>query len=230
MAQNPTAWKLAERTWYTWGQTDVTAEVTKIAQANPDFVWLYVYSSAQAIPAVQRLRELGYKGDIAVDWEAASDGQIAASGGALMEGVVSYGGWMPDPKIPESIDFYNKYVAYANSRGKSSLPGDYAVSEYIGVHAYAKALEAVGSPDDNNKVIDAIYNLSNAKWITARGNEFKIMPGGLQLDPGMYIQIMKGGKVEIHDFFPLTEKDFGEPYIPPGNWKTLLQLEQEGKK
>jgi branched-chain amino acid transport system substrate-binding protein len=227
MAQHPTSWKLAARTWYTWGQTDVTAEVNTIVAANPDFIWLYVYSGAQAIPAVQRIRELGYTGAIATDWASLDDGQIAAEGGSLLEGVYSYTGWMPDPAIPEAMALYNRYEDYCQRHGITRVPGDYAVSSYSGVIAYAKAIELAGTADDNSKVIDAIYALANTTYITPRGIQFEIMPGGLELDPGEYIQQIKNSKVVIYDWFPLTRADFGEPYVPPG-FKTLLELEQEG--
>jgi len=229
VTNHPGTWTIVDRTWYEWGQTDVTAQMAPIVSAKPDFIWLYVYSGAQAIPAVQRIRELGYTGPIATDWESLSDGAIAAEGGAIMEGVYSFTGWMADPSIPQAMDFYNRYEAYVQSKGLGTLqPGDYAVSEYIGVLAYSKALEAVGSADiaDNPKIAQAIYALGNTTWITARGNQFEMLPGGLELDPGMYIQQIHNGKVIQADFTPLTAADFGTPYVPTG-FKTLLQLEQE---
>ena len=227
VANNPGTWTIVNRTWYTWGQTDVTSEMAPIVSANPDFIWLYVYSGAQAIPAVQRIRELGYTGPIATDWASLDDGSIAAEGGAIMEGVYSFTGWMPDPSIPEAMDFYNRYEAYCQSKGLGALqPGDYAVSEYIGVLAYTKAIEAVGNADNNAAIAQAIYGLSDTTWITARGNQFEVLPGGLEFDPGMYIQQIHDGKVVKADFTPLTKADFGPPYVPTG-FKTLLELEQE---
>jgi ABC-type branched-subunit amino acid transport system substrate-binding protein len=229
VANHPGTWTIVNRTWYQWGQTDVTAEMAPIVAAKPDFIWLYVYSGAQAIPAIQRIRELGYTGPIATDWESLSDGSIAAADPTTMEGVYSFTGWMPDPSIPQAMDFYNRYEAYCQSKGLGALqPGDYAVSEYEGVMAYSKAVDAVGSPDDNVAVAKAIYALSNTTWITPRGIQFQMLPGGLELDPGMYIQQVHNGKVIKADFFPLTVADFGPPYVPTG-FKTLLQLEQEAQ-
>jgi hypothetical protein len=53
-----------------------------------------------------------------------------------------------------------------------------------------------------------------------------VLPGGLEFDPGEYIQVIHNSKVEIYDWFPLTKADFGAPYVPTG-FKTLLELEQE---
>ena len=222
VAQHPDSWKRISQVFYDFGLTDVTAEVTKIEATNPDLIWMDVFSGAQAIPAVQRLQQLGYTGVIACDWTSLDDGQIAAQGGSIMNGVVGYTGFMPDPSIPQSMAFTNQYVAYCQSLGLTRVPGDYACSAYEGVIAYSKAVQLAGTADDNNKVIDAIYGLANTTWITPRGIQFQMLPGGLELDPGVYIQKCENGKVVIGDFFPLTKADFGPPYVPPG-FKTLLE-------
>jgi branched-chain amino acid transport system substrate-binding protein len=226
--QHPDGFKVAKTVWYEWGKTDVTAQMGKLVAAKPDFIWLYVWSGAQAIPAVTRLRELGFKGGIAVDWASLDDGQIAAAGGAIMEGVVSFTGWVPDPKVPESMEYANKFWDYCKRHGLKRNPGDYSVSAYEGVHAFAKAVTKAGTADDVDAIIDGIYSLAKEPWITPRGVQFEILPGGLEYSPGEYIQQIRNGKVEIADHSPLTREDFGEPYVPPG-YKSLLELEKEAK-
>jgi len=227
--QHPDAFKVARTVWYEWGRTDVTAQMGKLVAAKPDFIWLYVWSGAQAIPAVTRLRELGFKGGVAIDWAALDDGQIAAAGGPIMEGAVSFTGWVPDPKVPESMEYANKFWDYCKRHGLKRNPGDYSVSAYEGVHAFAKAVTKAGTAENVDAIIDGIYGLAKEPWITPRGVQFEILPGGLEYSPGEYIQQIRNGKVEILDHSPLTREDFGPPYVPPG-YKSLLELEKEAKQ
>jgi len=145
-----------------------------------------------------------------------------------MEGVVSFTGWVPDPKVPESMEFANKFWDWCKRNGLKRNPGDYAVSAYIGVHAFAKAVNKKGTADDVDAIIDGIYSLQEEGWVTPRGVRFEILPGGLEYSPGEYIQVIRNGKVEILDHSPLTREDFGPPYAAPG-YKTLLELEKEAK-
>jgi branched-chain amino acid transport system substrate-binding protein len=229
--QHPNAHKVASTVWYEWGKTDVTAQMVKLVAAKPDFIWLYVWSGSQAFPAVTRLRELGFKGGIAVDWASLDDGQMAREGGANMEGVYSFTGWLPDPKVSQAMEFANKFWDYCKRNNLKRDPGDYAVSAYIGVHAFAKAVTKAGTADNVDAIIDGIYSLTKEPWITPRGVQFEMLPGGLEYSPGEYIQVIKNGKVEIADYSLLTREDFGPPYAAPG-YKTLLELEKEasGKK
>lgn len=222
------SFELCDSIYFGMEQTDITAEVTAAAEAGADVIWPDMYSLAGTGPAIERLNELGWEGLFVDDWTSLDNGVICREGGELVNGVVSYTGWRPDPEIPESMVFANKYWDYLESIGVEEDPGDYSVSAYIGLMAYAKAVEEVGFVGDTDAevdaIIDAMYHLEN--WITPRGIQHEILPGGLEFNPGVYILECRDGETVVIDYQPLTREDFGPPYVPPG-WKTLLELEEE---
>ena len=205
--------ELGETIWFTWGQADMTAEITKALQEEPDIIFATLFSGVSVFPVMQRLNELGYEGDLAIGWSALDDWVIAEEGGALVNGVMSHVTFFEDPEVPLNIKLTQDYEAYRQATGGTIKHiGDYFMGGYEGLRSLAFAIDKAGSTD-GDKIVEALWGLD---YDSPYGAKFKILPGGRMYIPYNYIVKAQDGKVVMVDKLSLTEADHIDPYLPPG--------------
>ena len=119
-------------------QSNISAEVSKLASAGTDAVALDVLLTQNATAATE-LRQAGYKGDIIAE-DGAGGGSLLGAGSAA-NGIVWASDWVPGaPFGSVSNNFTTAYKAAYHT-----APNDWAAESYDEAFYAARALKAAGS-------------------------------------------------------------------------------------
>jgi branched-chain amino acid transport system substrate-binding protein len=124
----------------TAGESDYSANVTAVLDADPDFIyWTGYYQEGGLI--IRQLRQAGYTGPIMVA-DGSVDGQLVEIAGAeSAEGVFA-----TMTQTPETIEGAGDWITrYTEEFGVD--PGPYSTQSYDAVRVAAEAIESAGSTD-----------------------------------------------------------------------------------
>lgn len=195
--------------WFEPAPTDITPQISKAVDYDPELVFIDVFAATVLYPAINRLRELNYQGDVVTAWTSLNDGHIVTTDPDLSEGIISCIGFLADPEIPESVEFNEAYLSMGEELNMPGAPGDYGVASYNAVISLAMAMDKAGTTKDTKKIAKAVRNLD---WVTPRGNKFQVLECGNEYNPYAYIVQVRNGKTTILERVKLSPDDFGEPY------------------
>jgi len=145
---------------YTTGDKDFSAQLTKIAAANPDVLFLPNYYSEVPLQ-VQQAQRVGYKGKLlgSDSWGSA---EIVKLGGAAMDGHYFSTHYAPDIATPEAQKFIADYKAKYGS-----VPDDVAALTYDAIGLLCQAIKAAGKVD-RQAVRDALASIKEFKGVTGQ--------------------------------------------------------------
>jgi branched-chain amino acid transport system substrate-binding protein len=141
---------VAFSTSVTAGESDYSAVVRDIMNANPELVyWTGYYQEGGLI--INQLKKAGFTGQIMVA-DGSVDPSLSEIAGAGAEGV-----YATMTQTPDTIEGAEDWIAnYEEKFG--SAPGPYSTQSYDAVRLAAEAIEQAGSTD-GDKIIDALEGI-----------------------------------------------------------------------
>jgi len=196
--------------WYAWGEIgDVRPQLPGAVASDPDFIFLQVYTGVQLYPALERLKELGYDGDVGMCNCGLADGVIAAeSPEGLCEGVVSHCRMSATPEVPSTMAWRDKFLAYCKKNNINILKeNDMAVGGYAAAWLAALAIDKAGTDDfpaDTDKFVKAMYEVD---WTHPAGFKVDFTAGGEMKFPHEFIQTIQDGEVVVIDVLEVPPWD-----------------------
>lgn len=172
----------------TAGESDYSANVTAVINANPDFVyWTGYYQEGGLI--IKQLRQAGYKGKIMVADGSVDAKLIEIAGQDNAQGVYATMTQTPET-IPDGAAWIAKYKAAFNA-----TPGPYSTQSYDAVRVVAQGIKDANST--NGKTIgDALMKLDGFKLFSG---PLKFTPGHTLSSGGFLILVVKGDAFAVQD-------------------------------
>ena len=202
--------------FYPWGTANTDQEITKLAAGKPDLVILGMWGKSISVPAIKKLRELGYKGDILMDVDCVTEGDVSEMP-SRFEDVYGMTGWIEDRTDKANAEFSDAVRAHTDVS-----PNLQTALTYTGMKGLLKAIELAGTADDPDKIADAMFKI---KWDTPLGDKWFLFPGGqFYMSGGIIRQAQKGKLVPVFKYkIPM------EAYCTPNDWYGAY-LKEKGKK
>ena len=165
---------------YTAGEKDYTALVSKLKDAGIDAVYVGGYHTEGGL-ILRQLREQGSQAQM-ISGDAFNTEEFWTITGPAGEGMIFT--FAPEPRnFPTAKEIVEKFKASGYD------PEGYTLYTYAAVQAYAQAVEAVGSAEDNKKL---------AEWLRA-GNTVKTVLGDISLNEKGDIKDAKYVWYKFHD-------------------------------
>jgi len=195
--------------FFTWTEMyEIGSQVRKALSFNPDVLRVQTGESG-AVSMAKIIKEVGWKGQVCFDCGTLNDAVAAAvaKAGESAEGWQGVRTWYPDPDVPASIEFNNKFQAYPPAGGMQAW--DYAVGGYIGMRSMLEAMNIAGTTTDRLLIADAVYAND---WMTPYGAPALWLPGGQFAAPWTGFGKIENGKIVKGAKKILTPADFNEPY------------------
>ncbi|MDE0040714.1 MAG: ABC transporter substrate-binding protein [Candidatus Poribacteria bacterium] len=167
------------------GETDFTAQLTRIKDAAPDAIFL----SAQQIESIHILKQartLGIPADVPFIGAILSADDIESAGEAA-EGAITFAAWRSDADTPGNQAFVEKYHARFGRE-----PSIWAALSYAAVNILAEAMATAETPDSVG-IRDALANITNLDTILGQFSFSEVGDGAY--DPT--VLIVKDGRLEV---------------------------------
>ena len=135
------------------GDTDFSAQLTRIKEANPDVI--FVSSLSPEKPGIlTQARQLGIPDSVPFIIRTLTIADVQATGDAA-EGAITFVGWASTADTPENQAFVQNYSA------KYGLePNNYAARSYAALHILAEAIANVQSTD-STAIRNAMANITD---------------------------------------------------------------------
>jgi branched-chain amino acid transport system substrate-binding protein len=170
------------------GESDYSANVTKVLKAGPDFIyWTGYYQEGGLL--IRQFRQAGYKGKIMV-----ADGSVDPKIITIAQGDAADGLYATMTQMPDTMQGAESWVSSYKQKFGSD-PGAYSPQSYDAVRVVAEAMTKAGSTD-GDKVTAALEGLKG----------FQIFSGPLTFTPdhrlssgGFVILVVKDGKFTLQD-------------------------------
>ena len=158
--------------------TDFSAQVTKLQQANPDVIIVAsLYQEGALI--MKKLREMGLNQKV-IGSNGFNSPAFIASAGASADGAIVGTPWFPNKDDQKVRDFKTAYKA---KYGKD--PDQFAAQAYDGVYLVEAALKQAGSLTDREAFRKALQNIKDFVGVTGKF-EFDA-----NRDPKMDVQVLE---------------------------------------
>ena len=176
---------LAIEETFSTGDTDFTAQLTRIKDQLPDALFISALSH-ETTGIIRQARALGIPETVAIILPDLGVVEIEKAGGAA-EGVITFTGWSPYAQTPGNKAFIENYRAkYGNP------PDAWAAQSYATLYILAEAITNAASPDAA-AIRDALAETMD--FPTILGNFSFDKNGEAIYDP--IIQIVKNGELQI---------------------------------
>ncbi|SFN81295.1 branched-chain amino acid ABC transporter substrate-binding protein [Mycetocola miduiensis] len=178
---------VALSTSVTAGESDYSAVVRDIMNANPELVyWTGYYQEGGLI--INQLKKAGFAGQIMVA-DGSVDPSLSEIAGAGAEGV-----YATMTQTPDTIEGAEDWIAnYEEEFG--SAPGPYSTQSYDAVRLAAEAIEQAGSTD-GDKIIDALEAIDG---FTMFSGPLKFTPEHTLSSGGFVILKIQDGTFVLED-------------------------------
>ncbi|MET0843804.1 MAG: branched-chain amino acid ABC transporter substrate-binding protein [Mycetocola sp.] len=178
---------VALSTSVTAGESDYSAVVRDIMNANPELVyWTGYYQEGGLI--INQLKKAGFAGQIMVA-DGSVDQSLSEIAGAGAEGV-----YATMTQTPDTIEGAEDWIAnYEEEFG--SAPGPYSTQAYDAVRLAAEAIEQAGSTD-GDKIIDALEAIDG---FTMFSGPLKFTPEHTLSSGGFVILKIQDGSFVLED-------------------------------
>jgi branched-chain amino acid transport system substrate-binding protein len=196
--------KAVDFIWYTFGQAELSKELTKAVGLNPDLIWSESWSSSVSVSLMKTLHELGYKGATVLT-PALTRQAVQKMPKEISEGVYVFKEWAYDPKVPENKEFYDYCMKDWGG------PPDYDEEViWSGTLFLLLAMDKAGTEGDGTKkglmkIADAMHSLN---WVGPYGIPAKLSEGGLALWDRLAMTQIKNGEFVLVDYIPMTPSEW----------------------
>lgn len=168
------------------GQTDLTTSLVKAVALKPDMLFLGVFGRDATLPAVAKLKELGYTGtvvplDFGQDLAAESGKQLGDYWTKMP--IVFRDFYVYDPSVPENKAYGDAYKALTNKE-----PGYHGVAAYEAAMITLQAFDIMGS-DAVDKMDGAAFDkaVRSVKWVSPHGVAVKFDDKGQMDNAGCWV-------------------------------------------
>ena len=169
------------------GDTDFTAQLTRIRNANPDIIFISSLSPEKPGILMQG-RQLGIPNSVPFVMRTLTIADVQAAGEAA-EGAITFVGWASTADTPGNSAFVQNY------RAKYGVePSNYAARAYAGLHILAGAIANVESTD-SIAIRDALANITDLDTVFGKFSFNEV--GDAVYDPK--ILIVMNGQLEIFE-------------------------------
>ena len=167
------------------GDTDFTAQLTRIRDANPDII--FISSLAPDKPRIMiQGRQLGIPNSVPFVMRTLTIADVQAAGDAA-EGAITFVAWASAVDIPENQAFVQNYSAKYGVE-----PSNYAARAYAGLHILAEAI-ANAQSTDSIAIRDALANITDFDTVFGKFSFNEV--GDAVYDPKILIVV--NGQLEI---------------------------------
>lgn len=130
------------------GEEDYSTRITNAIDSEADVCWS-ILAGTPAVQFLSQADDYGLGQEMLISGPTINQVDHLRALGAEAEGVVGGSRWSFSVDKPRSTDFTERYL-----ERYEELPQVFAAEAYIGVHAFAEAVQAAGSPQPD-AVIDA---------------------------------------------------------------------------
>jgi branched-chain amino acid transport system substrate-binding protein len=144
---------------YATGDTDFSAQLTKIKSLKPDAIFISALYKEGAL-ILKKAREIGLDVPV-VGGNGFNSPQVVEIAGAAADGVIVATPWFPE-KQDEAVQTYVK--KYQDAYGK--IPDQFAAQAYDALYIMAQALADSGDVTDREKLRDSLANLKDFEGVT----------------------------------------------------------------
>ena len=169
------------------GNTDFTAQLTRISDSNPDIIFISSLSPEKPGILMQG-RQLGIPDSVPFVMRTLTIADVQAAGDAA-EGAITFVGWASAADTPGNRAFVQNYTEkYAVE------PSNYAARSYAALHILAKAISDAQSTD-SAAIRDALANITDFDTVFGQFSFNSV--GDAVYNPK--IMIVANGKLEIFD-------------------------------
>ena len=169
------------------GDTDFTAQLTRIRDANPDVIFISALSPEKPGILMQG-RQLGIPDSVPFVIRTLTIADVQAAGDAA-EGAITFVGWASTADTPGNQDFVQNYSAKYGVE-----PSNYAARSYAALHILAEAI-ADAQSTDSTAIRDALANITDFDTVFGKFS-FDVV-GDAVYDPK--ILIVANGQLEIFE-------------------------------
>ena len=169
------------------GDTDFTAQLTRIKEANPEVIFISSLSPEKPGILIQG-RQLGIPNSVPFVIRTLTIADVQAAGDAA-EGAITFVGWASTADTPGNQTFVQNY------RAKYGVePSNYAARSYATLHVLAEAI-ANAQSTDSTAIRDALANITDFDTIFGKFSFNKV--GDAVYDPKVLIVV--NGQLEIFE-------------------------------
>ena len=169
------------------GETDFSAQLTRIRDANPDVIFISALSPEKPGILTQG-RQLGIPDSVPFVIRTLTIADVQAAGDAA-EGAITFVGWASTADTPGNQTFVQNY------RAKYGVePSNYAARSYATLHILAEAIANTQSTD-STAIRDALANITDFDTIFGKFSFNKV--GDAVYDPKVLIVV--NGQLEIFE-------------------------------
>ncbi|HLH22749.1 MAG TPA: ABC transporter substrate-binding protein [Chloroflexota bacterium] len=169
------------------GDTDFSAQLTKIRSANPDAIVLSALAE-EAAGIMTQARQLGIPTSVPfIGGNGLNSPQLAQLAGSAAQGAISGAAWFISNDTPGNAAFVQ---AYRDRYG--SDPDQFAAQAYTGVYLLATALKNAGSSNPR-AIRDALAQLKDVPTVLG---SFSFDPSRNPVHPPV-VQIVQDGKFTL---------------------------------
>ena len=175
-------------TTVTTAQSNISAEVSKLASYNAQAVGLFL-TLGQNATAVTALKQAGYHGLIFAE-EGAANGSLSGAGSAA-NGIVWATDWVAPGTNPKATSFSKAY-----QKKYGTLPTNWSAESYDAMNVIAQALKMAGTTD-SSKLNQAMTKIGNQKFSGTLGTSLRIH-NGQEYSGGFLVQWQNGTQVLYH--------------------------------
>ena len=169
------------------GDTDFTAQLTRIRDANPDII--FISSLSPEKPGLLRQgRQLGIPDSVPFVMRTLTIADVQAAGEAA-EGAITFVGWASAADTPGNSAFVQNYSAKYGVE-----PSNYAARAYAGLHILAEAI-ANAQSTDSTAIRDALADITDFDTVFGKFSFNEV--GDAVYDPKILIVV--NGQLEIFE-------------------------------
>ena len=167
------------------GDTDFTAQLTRIRDANPDIIFISALSPEKPGILMQG-RQLGIPDSVPFVIRTLTIADVQAAGDAA-EGAITFVGWASTADTPGNQAFVQNYSAKYGVE-----PSNYAARSYAAFHILAKAI-ADAQSTDSTAIRDALASITDFDTVFGKFSFNEV--GDAVYDPKILIVV--NGQLEI---------------------------------
>ena len=138
---------------YQTGETDFSAQLTRIKEANPDAIFISALAP-EMIKIMIQARQLGIPSDVPLIVPDLTGDEVAAAGDAAA-GAITFTSWTSTVDTPGNQAFVENYLAKYGAE-----PNPWAAQSYAAFYILAEAIVNARS-SDSTAIRDALANTKN---------------------------------------------------------------------
>lgn len=178
------------------GDTDFSAQVTKIKAANPDVIVFGGYYTEAAL-IMKKVREVGMESIAMVGGDGLQSDDLIKIGGSAVNGTIFFAGFSPEQPTPTTQKFMDAFKAKYNE-----MPDLFAANGYDAMMIIAKAMKEANSADPV-KFKDTLAQTKNYEGVSGT---ITFQPNHEVIKSPVYLIQVKDGKFVLLKKVPVALK------------------------